>query len=433
MRLSEIRDYVTNILDYDPTSTTFSGQVDDIINDCNRRLFAEKPFVFAQKEVIISAKVDESVTATIALGATLVTIAGSVLPTWIEGHIFEIGDVEYNIIFRASNTTFYVSEAVTAAFTSITGTIKMRYLDLPQDCVQVMQVMKRAMAFTPIDPGRMVPLTRYEDEWWNLPLNEINLPNYWVQYDDYNIVAPRKVNAAAVTSGAGHGVRTIDVAMTYQFGNGNNGFRESALSKSITLALVDTEQLQINFTALGADSGIYRKIYVRCPDQELNVWRLLPSTGTTATQPAAPTKSGVDTFTGATLTALTAMTFEQDAPRYTYSDGNTQRIRLYPRQDATYDMSVRYLYRPARLVEAHDTPEFPAAHHLMLAYMALEQIFMKTDNLNQSQMYKMKADQEMVKMEKRYLTQAPKRWVKQFMPDGQTESGPIYSTLRHIT
>ena len=164
MRLSEIRDYVTNILDYDPTSTTFSGQVDDIINDCNRRLFAEKPFVFAQKEVIVSAKVDESVTATIALGATLVTIAGSVLPTWIEGHIFEIGDVEYTILFRASTTTFYVSEAVTTAYTSITGTIKMRYLDLPQDCVQVMQVMKRAMAFTPIDPGRMVPLTRYEDE-----------------------------------------------------------------------------------------------------------------------------------------------------------------------------------------------------------------------------------------------------------------------------
>ena len=94
-------------------------------------------------------------------------------------------------------------------------------------------------------------------------------------------------------------------------------------------------------------------------------------------------------------------------------------------------MTVRYMYKPPRLVEDHDTPEFPNAHHLVLAYMALEQIYMKTDNLTQSNMYRMKADSEVVKMEKRYLTQAPKRWVKQFMPDGRTDAQPIYTALRH--
>ena len=429
MRLSEIRDYITNILDYDPANTTFDGQTDDIINDCLRRLFAEKPFLFAQKEAKVTAKKDVSVQVT-STGNTNILTTTDVFPTWIEGHIVEFGGDEFTVLFRLSDTTIYVDTTFVVGTPAGTAIFKMRYIDLPQDCTQVMQVAKRSLTITPVEPGRMIPLTRYEDEWWNLPLDEVNMPYYWVQFDDFNIVAPRKVAAAGYTVAAGQGVRTIEVAMTYQYGVGGT-FRESAISKVTSLSLTDTQNLQITNENLGVDAFAYRKIYVRCSNEDLNVWRLVAdATGNSTT--IAPNISTVTNY-DVSLTNLQSQTWEQNNPRYTYADGCTQRVRLYPRQDADYDLTVRYMYKPPRLVEDHDTPEFPNAHHLVLAYMALEQIYMKTDNLTQSNMYKMKADSEVVKMEKRYLTQAPKRWVKQFMPDGRTDAQPIYTALRHTS
>ena len=427
MRLSEIRDYITNILDYDPANTTFDGQTDDIINDCYRRLFAEKPFLFAQKEAKVTAFKDVSMTATPMALSNLVVTTGT-FPTWIEGHIVEIDGEELTVLFRLNDTTIYVDTTFDASASAGTVIFKMRYIDLPQDCTQVMQVAKRSLTITPVEPGRMIPLTRYEDEWWNLPLDEVNMPYYWVQFDDYNIVAPRKVDASAYTVAAGTGVRTVEVAMTYQYGVGGT-YRESALSKLISVSLTNTQNLQVQFENLGVNAFAYRKIYIRCPNEDLNVWRLVKDITSSSTT-VAPNVSTIRNY-DVSLSNLQSVTWEQNNPRYTYADGCTQRIRLYPRQDADYDMTVRYMYKPPRLVEDHDTPEFPNAHHLVLAYMALEQIYMKTDNLTQSNMYRMKADSEVVKMEKRYLTQAPKRHVKQFMPDGRTDAQPIYTALRH--
>ncbi len=429
MRLSEIRDYITNILDYDPANTTFDEQTDDIINDCYRRLFSEKPFLFAQKETKVTAYKDVSVNAT-PTGLTNIMTTTDVFPDWIEGHIVEFNDDEIIVLFRLNDTTIYVNKTFDAAASAGTAIFKMRYIDLPQDCIQIMQVAKRSLTITPVEPGRMIPLTRYEDEWWNLPLDEVNMPYYWIQYDDYNIVAPRKVSASGYTTAAGQGVRTVEVAMTYQYGIGGT-YRESALSKVVSLSLTDTQQLQIANENLGINAFAYRKIYVRCADEDLNVWRLIPDI-TNNTTTIAPNISTAYNYNVA-LSSLQAQTWEQNNPRYTYADGCTQRIRLYPRQDADYDMTVRYMYKPPRLVEEHDAPEIPSAHHLVLAYMALEQIYMKTDNLTQSNMYRMKAESEVVKMERRYLTQAPKRWVKQFMPDGRTDAQPIFTALRHTS
>ena len=426
MRLSEIRDYITNILDYDPANTTFDGQTDDIINDCYRRLFAEKPFLFAQKETKVTAYKDVSMTATPTALSNLVVTTGT-YPSWVEGHIVEIDGEELTVLFRLNDTIIYVDKTFDASASAGTITFKMRYIDLPQDCTQIMQVAKRSLTITPVEPGRMIPLTRYEDEWWNLPLDEVNMPYYWVQYDDYNIIAPRKCNVVSFVTGAGQGVRTIEFAMTYQYGIGAT-YRESALSKVTTLNLTDTNGIQLTYENLGVDAFAYRRVYARCPNEDLNVWRLItPISGIANRAPNSTTTAIFDI----SLADLQSQTWEQNNPRYTYPDGCTQRIRLYPRQDADYDMTVRYMYKPPRLVEDHDTPEFPNAHHLVLAYMALEQIYMKTDNLTQSNMYRMKADSEVVKMEKRYLTQAPKRWVKQFMPDGRTDAQPIYTALRH--
>ena len=121
--------------------------------------------------------------------------------------------------------------------------------------------------------------------------------------------------------------------------------------------------------------------------------------------------------------------FEFNTEPYTAIDGNTQRIRLYPRQDQDYDITVRYMFRPQPLVNDNDTPEMPSSAHHILAYMALRELFVKLDNLPQANMYERKVAQEMVKLEQRYLTQIPRRFVKRGMLDGVVNPLPLYTPL----
>ena len=195
MKLSEIREYIGNILDYQPNITSYQNQLNDVINENYFRLFSEKPFTFAQKQVLISAKKDLSLTSVTVTqnSATITTGGGGQFPTdgSMDGQVIDILDVEYTIAWVATTSTAYLTAVYAGSSGTPAATVKYRYLDLPQDCVEIMQVLKRSMQMTPAEPGRMVPVTRYEDEYWNLPLNEVNIPNYWVPYDDYSLIPPK--------------------------------------------------------------------------------------------------------------------------------------------------------------------------------------------------------------------------------------------------
>ena len=88
-----------------------------------------------------------------------------------------------------------------------------------------------------------------------------------------------------------------------------------------------------------------------------------------------------------------------------------ERFRLHPRQAEETTYTVRYLARPKPLVESTDTPDIPAAHRVVIAYLALVQILFKADNAAQSALYEKRADQEILKMERRYLIEAARRIV----------------------
>jgi len=64
------------------------------------------------------------------------------------------------------------------------------------------------------------------------------------------------------------------------------------------------------------------------------------------------------------------------------------------------------------LVEATDTPDIPAAHRVIIAYRALVQLLMKSDNASESALYEKRYDGELLKMERRYLIDAARRIVK---------------------
>ena len=196
MRLVDLRNMIANIVDYDPAVDTYRQQITDLINDSYYRLYTTKQFTFAQKETIVKAYKDIELNV-ISPGTTTaqLTLAVGVTPapTHWEGQVIEIDGVEYEIAWVQNTTTLWLTTDTPsyATATTFAAKIKFRYLDLPTDCVSIMNVVKRSMALTPQEPGMFTALARYEDEYYNLPLDEVNLPNFWVPYDEYHVSTPR--------------------------------------------------------------------------------------------------------------------------------------------------------------------------------------------------------------------------------------------------
>jgi hypothetical protein len=434
MNLKDIREYIANILDYDPSSNVqYSAQIDDIINQHYRMLFSIKAFTFAQKEVEIPIKTDATFTASgvynPALLATIVT-ATTAVPTWIEGNIVEINEVEYEVLYidAGTPTTFYIKDNI-ATFTNVSIRFKQRFIKLPQDCVSILQVGRRSMTIAPSAVGRYVPLTRYEDEYYNLPLDEVNIPNYWVMQDSVSITSPSHPPAVtASATSAGQGARTVRVAMSYVLNDkrGQDFELESGLSPfTDTLSLSDTQRLTVTPPSL-AKHGFSRRIYI-LNDSETPEFDGVYEVGT-----LIDTKISAAVNIDFTLASFTNGTFVLDNQRYKYPEGYAQQIRLYPRQSEDFNISVRYIYRPARLVEDTDTPELPQSHHLLLAYASLMDILNKHDNGPLATVYKNKYDEEIIKMEQRFLTQKPRRFVKGFMKESGVDTVPMFTPLKRV-
>lgn len=424
MRLVDLRNMIANIVDYDPAVDTYRQQITNLINDSYYRLYTTKQFTFAQKETIVKAYKDIEIsvkTTNPTVTAQLNVQAGGTVADYWAGQVIEIDGTEYEIawIQTTGNIIYLTTDNPSlAANTIYTAKVKFRYLDLPSDCVAIMNVAKRSMTLTPQEPGMFTAIARYEDEYYNLPLDEVNLPNFWVPYDEYHVSTPRSVKSMSTAGAAGTSV-TLNVSMSYVYAG-----RESALSAS-TAITTDKADLTVNFTVLPNRTGYYRKIYVsnpaagwkgeRCLNVKTTTNNLIPLTSSSAVFDIRSTVFEDD--------------FEFETEPYTAIDGNTQRIRLYPRQDQDYDVTVRYMFRPQPLVNDNDTPEMPSSAHHILAYMALRELFVKLDNLPQANMYERKVAQEMVKLEQRYLTQIPRRFVKRGMLDGVVNPLPLYTPL----
>ena len=103
MNLQDIRQYIANIIDYDPTTNIeYTKQIDDVINHHYRMLFSEKAFSFAQKEVRLEVYTDDTRTASgLYFAANKLTIVDATLdvPLWIEGNIVEIEGEEYEVLY----------------------------------------------------------------------------------------------------------------------------------------------------------------------------------------------------------------------------------------------------------------------------------------------------------------------------------------------
>tara|TARA_A100001388_G_scaffold13656_1_gene9299 strand:+ start:42 stop:368 length:327 start_codon:yes stop_codon:yes gene_type:complete len=85
---------------------------------------------------------------------------------------------------------------------------------------------------------------------------------------------------------------------------------------------------------------------------------------------------------------------------------------MYPAQDDDYTIYVRYAYRPKILVDDYDVPEFDAAYHKVLVFMAVREAFAKMNNASMAGMYASKVKNEMQKLSNGFLSQRQQRWIK---------------------
>ena len=400
MNLQELREMVGSIVDYDPDVQTYRDEVTRVVNELYLDFFTDKPWMFAIKSSEISVYKDVKVIdGVLNSGSSLIGSATTPFLPWMSGMIVEIqgstaDDGEYEIAKYASSNILFVKDFAAAGNEpNITFIFKQRYVDMPKDCAEVIAVGLRNPTQTPTTAFDYLP--RFRDEEYGLLLSSTGQPTDWLLHDDETVLPP--VLAPTIADGGAGGPWVageyhVKYTLIYQD-------RESSPSPASSVTLAATRHLGVTgMQNTGANSGYTKRFYVR-------------TTETKAYYHVSEADVAETTPTLASLTVPSQYLISQD--RLPENSGHYKRIRLYPRQDTDYLVSLRYIYQPPRLIEDSDTPEFPPSHHRYLVYRACQELFVKHDNLSHSEVYKRKADIELLRLENNYLSAGAGSWEMQ--------------------
>ena len=90
------------------------------------------------------------------------------------------------------------------------------------------------------------------------------------------------------------------------------------------------------------------------------------------------------------------------------------------------------MQNPPAMVEDNDTSAVPPDQRMVIAYKALADILMKHDNMTQSELYRRRFDEELLRLEKRYLISPSRRIVKgNWLANMEPNSFSRFTTLVH--
>ena len=446
MNLKQMREYVANILDYNPQIKQYKDEVDNVLNQVYVTHFMERPWEYAQKELDINIYADRTSSwLTWTRGVRIATPADNIENEMIAPfQIFEplasgadiTANKEYKILARHDSAgSAYatltdpakpleynqVSDTLPNNLTTetISGKLKHRHIVLPPDLVDVLSVGLRGRQSGFRQP--FFNIARYEDEKMGLDLDEVAVPTNFIQTDNIHIPAPR-VKATLYNMGGG-GNLTItagyyEVAYTFvlKTGSPSRGIfdlesapifcGEQYWDAGIKLGVTGLEQTDVLVGNLPTEvfRGLRKKVYVKTPDVDHYV---LVSNTTLAEDQGNTTSilpNGID---------FSSPLRFQSLPKLLEHSGDYQTFRLYPRQDADYVAKLRYMFRPAELRDDQDAPAMPTETHLFLCYGAIAELFNKHNNTGQAQIYEQKAKKELMKIENRFLTQKSKSHIMQ--------------------
>lgn len=398
MQLQDMLSYLYNLTDYSPENADYKDELISIINQNYINIFLDKPWNFAQKEAVLTCWPDETLDVTITIGDA--TVAGATsFPLWCTDQIIEIDSIEYTIKSRVSSSEIELTTSITgSASGTYSAIVKHRYIDMPRDCISILEISRRKKVSADTNEGSIIPIERVVDEHVSLDMSTTGMPTNWIPYDDIQIPSP--VRTPSITSNSSAPTYPVPVNGTYKafytFYKSQGGtVRESGPSPIASLAAVTTssEILLTNMQNTGASSGLKKYVYYKTP--ESNVYRR--HTGSTISETTT-------TLGGPIQINTDYLTNETTDPRYFHGGGSTQRVRLHPRQDEIVYITVRYIYQPPHILEDTDSPEMPNSAHMAIVYKAMEEVLFKQNNVTESRIYADKAERELIKLSQRFLS-----------------------------
>ncbi len=433
MNLADLRAFVGNLLDWDPTNQTYTDQLTRLLNDAQVRVLTDRPWEFSQREGISRVYTDRTISVGVTSGSASVT-TGSTFPLStnpvLPGSILDGSEC----IITDSNGDEYTNDVAwvsatnaltfTSDFRGATGTydatFRMRPVWLPTTTLTLMNVQD----ITDGLPRNQVALGQFTEDQWQYDRTMLGTPTAFIPHGPVRVPAPRVTNGVATVAGVAQGVRTINVYMVNVsapeyptpsvYRDGVSGGRESALSQVATYNLTALQTLTFTPETLPNISGLYRRYYFTCPEAGIYApVRIAGAVGSgTANRDTISPAGGVTLTPDLSLSYLQSQTFQTRAIRYVPSNGVYRSFTLYPHPSADSDFRLRILHSPEQMVEDTDTPLVPESYSQVIAYAALEQVALKVDNAALAQVYARKRDILMRGMEQRFLGSPPRRIVR---------------------
>jgi len=395
MNLDALVAMLGNRTDYAPGTDNYFEQVRDLINEAYLAFACGRAWTFAQREARVTAHADVTVTLSAVTSTKNIAAPASAFLAWMEGHIIEIDGEEYEITQVDSATSAWIDTAVSTS-TGDTAIIKQRYVDLPEDCVDVLQVSQMARVSGESTEGRYAPLSRAEGEMNGYDLLRTGSPDRWIPADPAVVPAPVTAGTLSTTAGTAWTAGVYKFKVGYKYGERYSGPCHTELSHTA----VSTSAVVPVITLPALDTGSGYKYVIYCKPPGYAAYRIyrddIAETG------------GATTLNTSPGTAWAA----PSRARMTEAGGVNQRIRLYPRQDADVELTIRYLRRAPQLLEKSDTPIIPAPHQRIAGHLALLPLLTKkTDNVARS-LVESEVKSAILALERRYLTQGSRRWVR---------------------
>lgn len=437
------------------------------------------------------------VSAQLTNNSRRVTFTGAVhaldLPTIWEGQIIEIDSRDYGILNVVSNTEIHLDQPFRGQNT-ITNTnwkMKHRFYELPKDAIELLYIGHRdTPAVGKLPPyGASRGLLPRRDEDWNLREDYTSFFS-----ETYIPVAAALIPPAETLSiingpndsgtfGSGH---SYEICWAFEGQGGKLGpLSESKIIKTVT-SFTDPAAIVVSFETFDQNL-VQAPVFVPGSDQQINqfeglrkriffnqnfnpvtglrlaglpVWREV-TLGTTAVVPGIPGFSTHDDPVRVVDTTyfyniVDASQFGSGNKRYEDWEGLHFRIRPYPRPigsdfqypflagttEPPFDVGTerlfrqwecRYYKKPAMLALQTDQPELPHEFHNLIVYKALADIFSKNDNFTQAATYQRKYEQEIKRLERRYVDQIDLSAVRGQFGLSSSQWAPYdYTSLRRL-
>jgi len=424
MNLAELRQRVFDQMDFNPDLQQYRDSVVRRLNDHYLRISDSAHWLFLQKETKIALKKEiegVAATTTITVSSTntrFVQVSGFTATKEMEGQtlIDTTNNKEHTIIRVYNALIIFIKDNWTGTTGSATGAFKIRFdrQKLPADCVEVMGYIDREA-----DRGRLYQVSKKAAEYAYLDRDNTGDPLVIVDDDSFFGLAPiNKPSLALGSTGVGGTIDLLDNTEYEYFytlkAEGREGppsekvsIKTGTGSKIVISNLDDTRHYtESSKTITFQDSGISKFLYRR--DKTNNgpteLIQILEATTTSHDDDQLFYGGlGQDAELGLGTTGSVVLTSPADKILYNQS-GPRQHVRFWYTPSLDKNIDIRYHYRPPRLVSDHDAPIWPVQYHHILVYAVLEDMFLQMQATDQASVFRLRGEELMVQMRKRYLT-----------------------------